>query len=743
LNDIMQRLLAAFQIESAEHLERIRAILSQIERAEVPDLQANLEEIFRRAHSFKGAARAVDLHPVETLAHRMETLFSRVREGQMVLNPETLVPVSQALDEIEDLIDARLKGQQTSTSLHSLKALDELLGATEQVSTHDTGAEKATSEPQPNALEASPSLGVPVPSAASLRVNADHLDRLFRTSGQFITEIDGQNTMAHQVTALFHQVAEVEREWKHIQKACIPTLKQIDTPTMARLTNFLDLHTQHVKRLSGSVKKLRARQSQNANTLSRLSKQLQADIRQVRMIPAGSVFEGFRKMVRDLAQNEGKEIDFKVQGLDVQADRMVLQALKDPLMHLLRNAVNHGIEPPETRTQAGKSAAGQVLLKIDVLGNRLSIVVSDNGRGIDMQAVVQAAIKQGVLSQAEADVMSPDALAKLIFKPWLTTSQTVTEISGRGMGMSVVYETVMQLQGNVEIQQTKGVGMSIALSVPLSIATHSLLLVSCCGQWFCVPTNGIERLHRVPVDQMQSVEGKQALYLEGKVLPLLSLAHVLNLEETEVHTPGDVLSVIVLISGEKRAAIAVGAFHGVREGFVQDMATPAPKDLNLSGGILLEDGSVAIVLNPTVLIESGIGQQGVVVAMAGKETKVHVPTILVVDDSTTTRTLEKSILEAHGYHVLVAVDGIEALAKLQSETVDLVVTDVQMPRMDGLLLLQKIKNDSAFSKIPVILVTSLDRHEDKERGLMLGADAYLVKQKFDQSDLLDTIKQIL
>lgn len=731
MNDIRQKLLAAFQAEYREHLERMRGLLAKNPEGGPP--RADLDEVFRRAHSLKGAARAVDLRPVETLAHRLETLFSRVREGALRLDRETVRLVQQALDEIEDLTAALLGGQTPAGPSLAQAAIGQLLGLEAEVA--------PAAKPPP--AEVSAEVTTPaLPLAETLRVSADSLDRLLRSTGQLLAENRRQEAVTQELSHVARQLAEVDREWQGLHKTAAAPQGVAD-PESSRMVGRLRLVEHHVRALSGQVRAARQLQQQSAHALRHLGQQLQEDLRQARTVPAGSVFEGFGTMVRDLGRDEGKQVNFQVSGFEVQADRAVLQALKDPLMHLLRNAVSHGIEPAGERERAGKAPAGQVRLRLEVHGNRLGIWVEDDGRGIDLRGVAGVAVQKGLLSEAAA-AAPPQELLRLIFQPGISTAQRATALSGRGMGLSVVHEAVTRLQGEVAVQQQEGQGTSMALWVPLSVAAHPLLLVACQGQVFGIPTRGIARLCRVRMQEVHSVEGRPAITLDKEPLPLLPLAQLLRLEKTSAQATGGVLPVVVLKAREKRAAVAVDALLSVQDGLIQELKIPGRNLPHLTGGIFLEDGSVCLVLNPVKLIEAFAEAKEVPVLQAAAPVpEARPPTILVVDDSLTTRTLERSILEAHGYQVQVAVDGVEALEKLRAERVELVVADIQMPRMDGFRLIEEMKKDGRLQQLPVILVTSMASEADRRRGLELGAGAYIVKEKFDQRDLLETIGQIL
>jgi two-component system chemotaxis sensor kinase CheA len=729
LKDIRQKLLATFQVECREHIGHIRALLTALEKGEEAP-PGGLDEVFRRAHSLKGAARAVDLRPVERTAHRLETLFSRVREGALSLDGEVSGVIRLTLDAIEDDTAALGEGRTPPETSRATEAVERLLGI----------APEARAQP-PDA----PASAGPLQPAETVRVSAENLDRLLRSSGQLLTETMRQGLVAERLKQLSRQVAGVEREWERVRKASAASLRRLNaTPEFARVGRYLDFVEHQMRLLSGQARAAHLLQQRASWSVRHLSEQVREDVRRARMVPAEGVFEGFRKMVRDLARDEGKEVAFEVSGLEAEADRMVLQALKDPVMHLLRNAVSHGIESPDDRRAKGRPLTGRVALRVEARGNRLRIAAEDDGRGIDLKRVAEVAVRRGLLSESEAAAAPPQELTRLIFQPGFSTARAVTELSGRGMGLSVAYEAVTRLQGEIALRHREGPGTAVVLSVPLTVSTHRLLLVACQGQTFGIPAHGVERLHRVQTQEVETVEGRPVVRLQGQPVPLASLAHLLGLGEPAVSVEGGALPVVALKSGDRRLAVAVDALLSVQDSLIQDLGTPVEGADRLSGGVLLEDGSVCLALNPAGLFRAFQGSGGApALRTTGPAPEKGTPAILVVDDSITTRTLEKSILEAHGYQVQVAVDGAEALDRLRAERVDLVVADIQMPRVDGFALLQEMKKDQRLAQIPVILVTSMERREDQERGLALGADAYIVKRKFDQRELLEAIEQMV
>ncbi|MGE5514450.1 MAG: response regulator [Bacteroidota bacterium] len=755
---IRERLLAAFQVEYREHLEAIRKLVDELVRRTEGSGIAQLDETFRRAHSLKGAARAVDLLPVEQLSHRLETLFARVRSGQIRLDKDLSGVVTQTLDTIEDWVTAFVAGQTPSDPADTLKLLESWLDGQRPVAEPEAAGEPVPAAPEipaeilaavpappPEAVCQPEPPKAPVMAEETVRVRAQHLDRLLRSTNELLTETMNQRVVTDGLLEIDRRVGELDKQWRRLRKLSSTLVRDLDDPERAgQWDRQAEALEQQLRVVGRNARHSRRQQQRTGWTLRQLAADLQQEVRDARMVPAESVFAGFRKMVRDIARESGRQVEVQVVGLEVEADRVVLQGLKDPVMHLLRNALAHGVETPAERVAAGKEPTALVALGFTVSDGRLVLSVEDDGRGLDFAAIRGKAMDLGLFNAQEADDLPRQALVDLIFDPGFSTNRSVDDLSGRGMGLSVVREAVTMMNGTVEVLPREPAGTRFRISLPLSVSTQRLFLVGCQGHTYAVPTEGIDRLHRVPAEAVKTVEGKSVVYLGNQQLPLLSLAHLLALGETAVKVSRNVVPLMVLKNGDRRVGVAVDEFLSIREALVKDIGVPAAMGTMVAGGMLMEDGAVALVLNPFEIVEtfrkSGSTR---VLTTVEKPAERRVPVILVVDDSLTTRTLEKSILEAHGYVVRLAVDGIEALAKLRAEHVDLVISDIQMPRLDGFGLLQAIKDDQALKKLPVILVTSLEAREDRERGLALGADAYVVKRKFDQKELLETIGQIL
>lgn len=762
--NLQEKLLAAFDVEHRTILERIRANLASLETKEGGDAgaQASLEEAFRMAHSLKGAARVVDYETVMNLAHRMETMFALVRQGKVEARADVISLVHRVLDEIEDCVAALKSGQPFTNRPELLTALEEViagkpisaLAAVPAPAPAPAASVTPAASPAPvPVFDKVPSPSAPTAPAApraapeSLRVNAAHLDRMLQTAGALATTAMSSQHLTSTHRSLAKRLADIEREWTRTRLGSAKLMRQRDQdPDVARIISCFEFAERELKALLRETRSLKNRHERVGRELSQVASRLEGDIQNARLVPAESIFEGFHKMMRDLAAEAGKKIEFRMTGLNQEADRFVLQELKDPLMHLLRNTLAHGVESPADRTAAGKEPAGRVHVRLESTGNRLTLSLEDDGRGLVREKILGVALAQGILSPEQAARLKPEQVPALIFRPGFSTTPAADNLSGRGMGLSVVEETVKRLQGEIQVSSEEGKGCRFTLSVPIAIASHRVVLARSGAQSLAFPCHSLEGLLRIRRADLRTIDGSPAIFFRGEPVALASVAQLLGGADTRAERQHH-LSVIVLRCNGKRLAILVDELFAERNAVIKKMPTPELATIPFfRGAVILEDGSVSLVVDVRGLVEK---KGGAITFTEETESNDPVglggaaPKILVVDDSFTTRTLEKSILEANGYEVTLATDGLEALQKLLAGSYDLVISDVEMPRMDGFTLLAEIKKHPRLSSLPVIMVTSLEKNEDKQKGLDLGADAYLAKQKFDQGNLLNVVRQIL
>ena len=742
MSDIRQLLLAAFEVEHREHIEAIRAALGAAGEDRLPDWN----DVFRRAHSLKGAARAVDLPAVEALAHRLEALFERVRTGTP-LNREAANATQLALDRIEAYVAAL--GQAPGAALPAMPG--DALRALEACLAGPTEAAAPASAAKPAPGPAAPPPTVPSPPApaepaaeftqAMLRVPAEAVEAMARASHDLASTLGAGVGLNEGLTHLARQAGELSRWAARLGAEASPgrePLRAVETALAGLAREASDLVRRHAAA---------------TNALESAVSRVRAEAERLALVPAETVLGPLARSLRETAREQGREVDVAMRGLDVPVDRATLQVLKDPVLHALRNALSHGYEEPTLREAAGKPAALAVALEVAVRGGRLVVAVSDDGPGPDLAAIEARARERGLLAPDER--AGPEALLALVFEPGFSTAARVDTLSGRGFGLSVAADAARALQGSVRLEVREPHGSRLAMSLPLAAARRSLLLVEAGGGTFALPGAAVERLLRVERASLSRALGRTLLRLPlpggaEASLPVVALADILGLPGAPAEPR---VTAILLRAGASRLVLAVEALQDVNTLLVLPMpAFGADPDL-VAGTALLQGDRPVLVLDPEGLLAraEGMGAAGADAAeppggtMADARRSTFRATILVVDDSITTRTLEKGILEAAGYRVVVCVDGQDALDRLRAEIerVDLVLADVEMPRLDGFGLLEALRADARFQRLPVVLMTSRGAAEDVARGLELGADAYLTKQSFDQRALLDTIGRLL
>jgi len=766
--ELKRQLMATFKGELQEHLSTINKGLLALEKGLSPEEKESLmPELFRATHSLKGAARAVDLRDIEAMAHRMEDVMSAVKEGGLSPTPDLFDALYSTIDKIREAMTAHLKGEhlpdeQIDQLLRRLRAilnhndLPSLPFIPEHEPKPDIEAEtviQETAGPFPEALEpetesSPPTLDQPprsVTSEETIRVATTKLDALMDGMGELLVARMSTEQRLKELQTILPKISNWQKSWRQVrpQYSFFRRKNNIDQNTSS-LLDFLAGNEEHLKTIGEELNNMATTFASDYGRFSLLIDDLQEGVRRVRMLPISTLFDQFPRMVRDLAHEQDKEITLRIEGGEAEVDRHVLETMKDPLTHLLRNAAGHGIEPPEQREAAGKSAEGTIHLRAAQKGNTIVLEVADDGAGIDLKKVRQSAIKSGLVTKDQAPDLSEQETIDFIFRSGLSTQDQATGLAGRGVGLDVVRQNLEELQGLIQVKTTPGKGATFTLILPLTLATNQVLLVEIEGETMAIPTTSVERIQRVETNQVGSIEGKPAIRIAGRALPLIPLAHAIDLEASEAALePDQIIPVVVLGSAERRLAFRVDGFQGTQEVVVKTMGRQLSRIKNVAGVTILGSGRVVMILNVADMLKSVRLGPSVTTRPQDKEKEVARRRVLVVDDSITTRTLEKNILENAGYHVIVAADGEEAWTLVESESLDAIVADIHMPRMDGFELTEKVKGDERYQELPVILVTSLDSREHKIRGLKAGANAYITKQTFDQQELLETIERLI
>jgi two-component system chemotaxis sensor kinase CheA len=676
-----------FRVEARELLDGLAQGILQLEKGPcVPEVVARL---LRLAHTLKGAARVVKQPGIAELAHAVEGILTTHRE----------------------------EGQPLSREQGS-----ELLGLLDAITSRFSALEPAS-----DVAVAGPARPQAEEPLETLRVEIREMDSLLRT-----------------VTEVGVQFGAVRKRLGAADRLRDLTSLLVDLLAARHAENGAGASTGTLRARS-LAEELRSSldhfQRSLAVDLERVDREL-AGIRDVahrlRLIPARTVFPSLERSVRDAAQTLGKRVAFEASGGEVRLDANVLESLRDALMHVVRNAVAHGVETEAERVALGKSPTGQVRLDVEQRGGRVAFVCRDDGRGIDVEAVRRAAVARGLVPASEAKSLPADKVIALLGAGGLTTSNDVTELSGRGIGLDVVRATTSRLKGEMSIRSEPGRGASVEVRVPISIASLQGLVVEAAGALAAIPLDAVRQTLLVRDSEIAHSAESDSILHEGRVIPFLPLDRILRHPCLASRNHGDWAAVVVQ-AGDRRVAVGVGRLLGASNIVVRALPGVVEADPVVSGVSLDAEGIPQLVLDPEGLVAAAERGRN---AASGEAEPRRAP-VLVIDDSLTTRMLEQSILESAGYEVELAVSAEDALMKAHDRRYSLFIVDVEMPGMDGFEFVAQTRSDSALLDIPAILVTSRNAMEDRRRGEQAGARAYIVKGEFDQGQLLQTIRTLI
>ena len=724
---LIESLMSTFVEEVADHVRSFNHDLLALESGQ-GDPASLLQSLFRTAHNLKGASRAVDVGLVESACHSLEDILARARDGERPLDAGAFEILFATADAIEDA-GTRLKEKQ-SLAGSPLAALASRFGGP------PSGASAAPVSAAPPSDPSAPT--TPAPAAPvldrregdSLRVSANKLDTVLARSGELLLAVRQTERRRDEWTSLEEAAAGLAADFRRLQTLLSPGAGTETRAAAQQVGAGID-------KLKDGLERVVADAGTGGRGLVRTAGELDSGVRSLRMVPFAEAGEGLERMVRDMALAAGKEVEFKLVGHEVELDRAVAERLKDPLLHLVRNAMDHGIEAPPERAAAGKPPAGLITVSAALKGAQVEIAVSDDGRGLDRARIREEARARGLPESVE----DRDLLA-LVFHPGLSTARALTAVSGRGVGLDVVKSQVNALHGTVGLESVAGRGTTFAVTVPLTVTLIRALLVEAAGRTFAMATTQVMGLRRLIAEEVRSVGGREMLAAPQGLLPLVSLAAALGLPAPR-RDRGQGGFVVLVEAGTSRVAFVVDELCAEQDLVVTGLGRRLRRVPNVAGCALMEDGGIALILSAAELAES---------ALQASSGRPLIPTpapeavrrrVLVADDSVTTRTLEKAILEEAGYEVTLAADGHQAWRILQKEAIDLLVADVEMPGMDGFTLTETLRHSAALRRIPIVLVTSLSSDKDRARGMEAGADAYIVKSGFDRAGLLEVVGQLL
>lgn len=714
----MQELLATFRGEAKEHLQRIVAVVVQMERATPASYARHCGQLLKELHALKGAARAVSFDAMERLCHGMESLFSTLASGRAGLTADEFDLLHQACQTAEQLLTDS-SGRAKNRAATATRQLAQLTDRVQ--SSHLTAAES-----RPEVSRAAQAKGQMFQPASSAPGEVPELaaseQDVIRVKSASLDEI------RHHVESLLSVDLQFQREIAELLNLAEEAGAPVQTGTHAMALRCRQIGDA-LTRISRSFATSRAR--------------LLDATMETALAPVSSAVTPLPGLARNLARLQGKEVRLELEGGSIQVDRRVLDVVRDALIHLVTNAVDHGIEAASVRTKQGKPAAGQIMIKIAPGDNRqIAMTVSDDGIGMDIARLTSAAEQNGAIESTQAELLTEQEKLRLALRSGVSTCDEVTQSSGRGVGLAIVAERVASVGGSLSIESVRGKGTSFHLTLPVSLAAMRGLVLRVSKSLLVLPLFDVERVMKLKQGDIKRVENKETLVDEEQVIPVIRLHTLLNLELAA--QPGHEPVVVIVTSPTGRVALLVDEVVAEQEILPKGLGRQIRRMRFVTGAAQLDDQSLAPILGLKDILAYGMRSAENLSSSANAGSadseQVH---ILVVEDSITSRLLLKHILENAGYQVDTAEDGVDALSRMRQKDFHAVVTDVEMPNLDGLALTKQLRADPRTAEMPIVLVTSLSSDEEKQRGLLAGADAYVVKGSFDQDNLVATLRRFV
>ena len=721
-----------YEATSEERLQRLEADLLSLEKH--PQDSATLAALLREAHSLKGDSRSAEVSSVEALTHAFEDVLIGLQRQTLTLESTVSDRLYEGLDAIRQLVHEAVTGTpatvKTDQLVQALRALVPVVADPVAPSESESAAPVATLVPDKTLT---PGLREDESwQLQTVRVQTRDLDALMaQAEALAVTRIQmaQTSTQTQQLMALW----EEWRSHKHQPQALDPAAPSYE------------------ERLEEMLLTLRSTVQENSTKLELVSEDLRERVRRLQLLPLSVLFQPLPRVVRDIAKQQGKEVSLILEGEETKADKRLIDGVRDSLMHLVRNAIDHGIETPEERLASGKSETATLRIKAYRTAISLMIEIVDDGRGLNVEQIKHTAIKRRLYRPEDLEVMSVSQIQRLILAPGFSTRSFITEISGRGVGLDVVRNQVERLKGSIQIESAPGQGCTFRLQLSTALSTANVVLVETQGMTFALPIDFLQTTLLVVPEQIVTIEGQDTIPVAEETIPVADLIDVLELSNSPIYSwvaqsrqfVGDRRPCILLKVGNDQAGFFVDRLITQQEVVSKPLGTFLKRVRNVTGATILGTGDICMILNPPDLLKS-LQQQPLSETLTSADTTAqHKPIILLVEDSPPVRIQEKRLFEGAGYEVVTATNGLEGYNTLQTQKFDAVVSDVEMPHLDGFSLVAKIRQQQRYDDLPVVLVTTLDSDADRQRGADAGANAYILKGRFNQEALLEALERLI
>lgn len=784
-------LISDFYEEAYQNLSSMGKQFIDLENS--PDDPDIINTLFRSMHTIKGGARLLQIQKMEKLAHKLETLLDQLRTGTLKVDSDIIDILLDGKNLLSDILEEIASKGPIRTKIQGLlrrldtvtsgKKLPEKKIQIEEKNLDEIEQTISVEKSNPkidDSKKSNPStdrdreqiIKLKTRQNESIRVSTDKLDEVINTASELsVTRIHFQD----EISSIHRLIRDIKKLLQRIEDSdfasMLSRVSMANEQVLFELDEYLstlgikydkDIMDIIVKRFYNELKSEATRSEltiseemtllliaatelknttlKNVENLELLTTRLQSGVMNFRMVPLGSLFERFPTLVRDVARQIGKKVKLEIFGSDTELDRTIINQLSDPLLHILRNSIDHGIESPEERVKQGKKDVGLVQLKSYYQGSNAVIEIKDDGKGIDKDAVIQKALEKGLVDPEELSHMSDKQIYEFIFAPGFSTAGSVTELSGRGVGMDVVMNSIKELQGFVDINSEKGKGTTFSLKIPLTLAVVRVLLFETGSRFLALPMSNISEILRISRKEIETISSRLIYELNGEIIHLVHLSKVL-----EMNTPSFIpeeIPLLVLAEGTRKIGLIVDALHGRQEIVIKNMGNLLKKVPFIMGCAILSDRKLVLVLNPRDLMDACFEEHNHLHSIEYQNAPKRIHNILVVDDSLVHRQNVRMILTRAGYNVDEAENGFEALKMVRIKKYTILCVDVVMPLMDGIELTRRLRNLPLYRTIPILLITSKQSREDRERGIKSGANEYFEKP-IDSEVLLAAIDRYI
>ncbi|WP_270982374.1 hybrid sensor histidine kinase/response regulator [Campylobacter upsaliensis] len=743
----MQEILEDFLVEAFELVEQIDHDLVELE-SNPEDLEL-LNRIFRVAHTIKGSSSFLNFDVLTKLTHHMEDVLNKARHGELKITPDIMDVVLESIDRMKTLLNSiRDNGNDSAIGMDIEPICARLTAISEgDVSAVASVSEEPKVEPKEEVVPATPEPSVEpdvdVNQLSDSEVEAE-IERLLKvrkaedqarraqkkknaapTTSKPATETGGEKKVPASGGGGGGMDQTIRVEVKRLDH-----LMNLIGELVLGKNRLLKIYDDVEERYEGE--KFLEELNQVVSQLSIITTDVQLAVMKTRMQPIAKVFNKFPRVVRDLSRELGKQIELEITGEETELDKSIVEEIGDPIMHMIRNSCDHGVEDPATRKANGKPERGVVQLKAYNEGNHIVIEITDDGKGLDAAGLKMKALEKNLITEKEAEQMTDKEAFALIFKPGFSTAAKVTNVSGRGVGMDVVKTNIEKLNGVIEIDSELGKGSTFKLKIPLTLAIIQSLLVGTQEEFYAIPLASVLETVRVPIDNIYTIEGKNVLRLREEVLSLVRLSDVFGVKQ--VLESGDQTYVVIIGVAESKLGIIVDTLVGQEEIVIKSMGDYLQNIQGIAGATIRGDGRVTLIIDVGAMMD--MAKEIKVDIKAQLESSVKKPKeqpsdykVLIVDDSKMDRTLMQKALEPLGISLLEATNGVEALNIVKSgeHEIDAMLIDIEMPRMDGYTLAGEIRKYSKYRQLPLIAVTSRTSKTDRLRGVEVGMTEYITK----------------